>query len=63
MLRTKMALRKYTAIRDSTASFSSEGSLPNFHNLISFPDFSLSNSQSGGSRDTSVITGRGVVGG
>lgn len=54
---------KYTAIRDNTASFSSKGLVPNFHKFNSFSVFSLSSSQSGRYKDTSVITGRGVVGG
>jgi len=53
----------FTAIKVNIASVSSNGLFPTSHSLYSFSVFSDSGSQRGADRDTSVIIGRGVVGG
>lgn len=52
-----------TAIKVNIVSVSSDGLVPISHSLRSFSVFSDSGSQRGADRLTSVIIGRGVVGG
>jgi len=52
-----------TAIKVNIASVSFNGLFPISHSLHSFTVFSDSGSQRGADKNTSVIIGRGVVGG
>lgn len=60
---TNLLQELLTAIKVNIASVSSDGLFPISHSLRSFSVFSDSGSQRGEVKDTSVIIGRGVVGG